>query len=249
MSDSRPSSHNCPRGIRRISRLFLVLLLPLLFISTAVRLEMSSPGLYERGFEKYEISASTRLDDAQLSEIAGQLIGYFNSTCDTPQMQVTTTDGTKFALFHDYELIHLSDVKALFTLNSTIQSILLLLIVVLLLATFSSCHTRWKRDIAKALQQGAVLTLIALVLVSILFAADFNWMFVGFHLVAFDNSFWLLDPHRDFLVILFPLGFWEDMFMLAGIMTAAFAATTFATTRIVNRLVHKHGSEPMAIDR
>jgi len=74
-------------------------------------------------------------------------------------------------------------------------------------------------------------------------------MFVGFHLVAFDNSFWLLDPLRDFLVILFPLGFWEDMFMLAGIMTAAFAATTFATTRIVNRLVHKHGSEPMAIDR
>ena len=230
-------------------QLFIVLLLPLLFISSAIRLEMNSLGLYERGFEKFEISTSSHLDNAQLSEIAQRLIGYFNSTYDSPQMLVTSEDRTEFALYHDYELVHLADVKTLFELNSTVQSILLLFIVVLVLAAFSGHNPGWKREITKSLKLGATLSLLSLLLASILFAADFSWMFVGFHLVAFNNSFWLLDPNRDYLVILFPLGFWEDMFLLAGILTAAFATATLAIPRILHHITHQDGSQSMAIER
>ena len=233
-----------PSGlVRRFSKPLLVCLLPLLFLSTAVRLEMNSPGLYEHGFKEYEISAATRLDEAQLTSIAHRLTGYFNSTHDSPQMEVTTNDGVSFPLFHDYELVHLTDVKRLFALNSCLQSLSLLFVFVLLSAAYASRCRTWRTDVLAGLRRGATATLLALLVAAILFAADFDWMFVGFHLVAFDNPFWLLDPYRDYLVMLFPLGFWQDTFMLAGIMTGLLGATTYAATLIWARVERRNDSE------
>ncbi len=222
----------------------LVCLVPLLFLSTAIRLEMNSPGLYERGFEEYEVSTTTRLDEAQLTSIAHRLTGYFNSTHDSPQMEVTTSDGASFLLFHDYELVHLSDVKRLFALNSCVQSLSLLIVLVLLSVAFASRCCSWRKKALVGLGRGATATLLALLAAAILFAADFNWMFVGFHLVAFDNPFWLLDPYTDYLVMLFPLGFWQDTFMLAGIVTGILSAATYATTRIWTRVERRNNSGP-----
>ncbi len=230
-----------PSGVvRRLSIPLLVCLIPILFLSTAIRLEMNSPGLYERGFEEYEVSTTTRLDEAQLTSIAHRLTGYFNSTHDSPQMEVTTSDGVSFLLFHDYELVHLTDVKRLFALNSCVQSLSLLIVLVLLSVAFASRCCDWRRDVLVGLRRGAVATLLALLVAAVLFAADFNWMFVGFHLVAFDNPFWLLDPYTDYLVMLFPLGFWQDTFMLAGIVTGVLSGTTYAATLIWARVERRN---------
>ena len=226
-----------PSGVaRRFSIPLLVCLVPILFLSTAIRLEMNSPGLYERGFEEYGVSATTGLDKAQLASIAQRLTGYFNSTHNSPQMEVTTSDGVSFPLFHDYELVHLTDVKRLFALNSCAQSLSLLFVFVLLSAAFASRCCNRRRDVLVGLRRGAAATLLALLVAAVLFAADFNWMFVGFHLVAFNNPFWLLDPYRDYLVMLFPLGFWQDTFMLAGIVTGVLSGTTYAATLIWARV-------------
>ncbi|MFW6102826.1 MAG: DUF1461 domain-containing protein, partial [Chloroflexota bacterium] len=110
----------------RICELLIIVLLPLVFLSTAIRIEMNSPNLYTRGFEMYGVSETTGLDDEQLDRIVAVLIHYFNSRIETPQMQVASSDGREFALYHDYELIHLADVKGLFHLNSLAQSFSLL---------------------------------------------------------------------------------------------------------------------------
>jgi integral membrane protein (TIGR01906 family) len=236
-----------PSGlVRHLSKPILVCLLPILFLSTAVRLEMNSPGLYEHGFEEYEISAATRLDEAQLTSIAHRLIGYFNSTHDSPQMEVTTNEGLSFPLFHDYELVHLTDVKRLFALNSCLQSLSLLFVFILLSAAFASRCCEWRKDVLVGLRRGAAVTLLSLLVAAVLFAADFNWMFVGFHLVAFDNPFWLLDPYRDYLVMLFPLGFWQDTFVLAGIVIGLLGGTTYAATLIWAHAERRNDSERLS---
>lgn len=222
----------------------LVCLVPILFLGTAIRLEMNSPGLYERGFEQYEVSTATRLDEAQLTSIAHRLTGYFNSTHNSPQMEVTTSDGESFPLFHDYELVHLTDVKHLFALNSCVQSLSMLFVFILLSAAFASRCCSRRRDALVGLRRGATVTLLALLAAAVLFSADFNWMFVGFHLVAFDNPFWLLDPYTDYLVMLFPLGFWQDTFMLAGIVTGILSITTYASTLIWARIERRNSSGP-----
>ena len=215
---------------RRITKPLIVAILPLLFLSTSVRLEMNSPGLYERGFDDYGISEATRIDATQLTATAKRLIGYFNSVYESPQMQLKTSDGSSLELFHDYELIHLGDVRRLFAFNSLLQALSLLAIVLLVLSAFTSDQPSRRRAALGGLQLGSALTLCLLALTGVAFMLDFSWMFVGFHLVAFDNPFWLLDPRTDYLVKLFPLGFWQDTFMLAGGITGLLALGTYGMT-------------------
>tara|TARA_B100000686_G_scaffold162100_1_gene169679 strand:- start:975 stop:1217 length:243 start_codon:yes stop_codon:yes gene_type:complete len=57
------------------------------------------------------------------------------------------------------------------------------------------------------------------VLVGILMVVGFQRIFILFHLVSFDNDLWILDPRRDFLIMMFPTGFFFDATMLIALMT------------------------------
>ena len=43
----------------------------------------------------------------------------------------------------------------------------------------------------------------------------FDRLFILFHEVSFSNEFWILDPTRDYLIMLFPGGFFYDATILA----------------------------------
>ena len=191
-----------------------ILSFPLLFVTTTVRGEVNCARLYEYGFTKYNVSQTTALNNTQLSAIAQRLIDFFNSRVETPQMNVTNVYGEEFALFHDYELVHLGDVKRLFRLNSLVQEAVLVYIAAYILLFFPGMKRRWQ-DLARGIMWGCVLTLAlvgGLGLASLFF---FEEMFVRFHLVVFHNLYWLLDPTIDYLIMLFPQGFpqgfWTDV--------------------------------------
>ena len=221
----------------------LLLILPILLLSTAVRVEMNSIGLYTRGFHVYEVSETTGISEGQLTQVAGRLIGYFNSITDTPQMTVTHSNGTRFDLYHDYELIHLADVKVLFFVNAVAQAVSLLLVVVFILAGLSLGR---RSAVLNGLRYGAILTLALLVASGLAFAVDFNRMFVVFHLVAFDNPFWQLNPFTDYLVMLFPLGFWQDMFIFAGAGTGLAAGIIYVAVTLSNLRSKRSGDASKA---
>jgi len=106
---------------KAVTRWLFILCFPLLLFTTAVHLGASSVQIYEYGFDKYHISRVTGIDETQLSEVAKRLVHYFNSEVDSPQMKVLNARGDEFDLFHDYELIHLEDVKGLFQLSHRIR--------------------------------------------------------------------------------------------------------------------------------
>jgi len=223
MSDSHHAS--IPQNV---GDWIIVALLPLVLLTTSIRLEMNSPALYTRGFETYDVASATGIDEEQLDAIVTLLIDYFNSRAASPQMQATTNDGASFPLYHDYEIIHLADVKGLFDINSVLQSAGLLILVCLV--SLALAHSR-RRAVLHGLQRGAILTLGGLVVAGVLFATSFGDMFVSFHLLLFDNPFWQLDPRTDYLVKLFPYHFWQDMFMLAGGITATFSLVVLGIAR------------------
>jgi len=205
---------------------------PVLLLTSAIRIEMNSLGLYLRGFRVYDVPEATGLDAAQLEQAARGLIRYFNSLAETPQMVVSKAAGAPFDLFHDYELIHLADVKVLFAANSVLQAVSLLLVVTLVLAGLSFGR---RGETLRGLRLGAVVTLVLLAATAFLFLTDFSRMFVLFHMVAFDNSFWLLDPLKDYLVMLFPFGFWQDMFLMAGASTGLSAVALYVLSGMPGR--------------
>jgi len=191
----------------------------LLLLTSTVRLGISSIHIYEYGFDKYGISEVTKIDRAQLSQAAQRLIDYFNSGADTPQIKVVNKYGEEFELFHDYELIHLQDVKRLFQLDYRIQVASLAYVVIYALLFLLWRKGRWQ-DLAKGITRGCALTLIIIAALGIASVFGFEQLFIRFHYLAFTNPYWMLDPSKDYLIMLFPEGFWQDVAFLGGVTIA-----------------------------
>jgi integral membrane protein (TIGR01906 family) len=47
----------------------------------------------------------------------------------------------------------------------------------------------------------------------------FDQLFLQFHLISFTNEFWQLDPSKDYLIMLFPQGFWYDATLFCTLAT------------------------------
>jgi integral membrane protein (TIGR01906 family) len=75
----------------------------------------------------------------------------------------------------------------------------------------------------KVLQAGAVVTIVLLGSVMLWALIDFNSIFYFFHILSFSNDLWLLDPATDYLIMMFPSGFFFDaaILIVATIIAAA----------------------------
>lgn len=201
----------------------LVIVIPLLITSTVIALAVNCQPLYEYGFNQYEVSSVTGLSSSELERIAGGLIDYFNS--DREFIDITTGQGAQaFELFNEREIIHLYDVKELIQLNYAVLagSIIYTALVYLL-----PRHRRSPRLTAPAVFWGGALTLAAVLGLAAAAAVDFNAFFTQFHIISFANDFWLLDPTTDYLIMLFPSGFWRDAALFTGIGIGITAAAVF----------------------
>ncbi|MBN2187139.1 MAG: DUF1461 domain-containing protein [Dehalococcoidia bacterium] len=211
----------------------------LLLLTSTIHLVVTSLHIYEYGFDKYHISQVTGIDETQLSEVARRLVDYFSSEVETPQMKVVNNNGDEFELFHDYELIHLQDVKGLFELDYQIQTASLAYVVIYALLpplalilrergrrriSFKTGFLLWGRgrwkDLAREIRQGCALTLILIAIAGIASLFGFERLFIRFHYLVFSNPYWMLDPSKDYLIMLFPGGFWQDIAFLGGIAIA-----------------------------
>jgi integral membrane protein (TIGR01906 family) len=195
----------------------------LLLLSAAIAIAINCPPLYSYGFEKYDVSQSTGLDSEQLEIAVEGLRQYFNS--DEEFISITVIkDGTSFTIFNEKEVIHLKDVKDLFHLDYQLLGISLL--YALGYASLSLLVCKERRQLAEATLWGAGLTLGLMLILGIGALFDFNDLFWQFHVISFSNDFWLLDPNTDYLVMLFPNGFWYDATIFITVLTATTAIIT-----------------------
>jgi len=200
------------------------LTLPGLLISATINLEFSSPLLYQNGFQKYNVSQTTGLTEAELEKAARGLISYFGSDEEFISLTVTK-DGQAFELFNEREIVHLKDVKALVELDRR-----LLIGTAVYIGIYAGMCLFWRRReywrrLARGTFIGSIITggvIIALGLGSLVM--DFDQIFLRFHYLAFTNDLWMLDPSRDYLIMLFPEGFWFDTAVLFGQIALGTAA-------------------------
>jgi len=197
------------------------LCLPLLLLAASVGWVANSFWFYKDGFEKYRISQTTGLSVQTLESIAVDLIDYFNS--DAEYASITAIkDGESFELFNQQEVAHLKDVKGLIWLDYRL--FLGALIYVLAYTGVSLFRWRDRRQLARGVAKGSIITLGILVVLGIMSTlVDFGTAFTRFHFLAFTNELWRLDPAKDYMIMLFPEGFWYDATLLCGGMMAGLA--------------------------
>ena len=199
-----------------------ILCLPLLLLMASIGVAVNSLWLYKYGFEKYNISQATGLAEAELEKAGKGLIGYFNS--DEEYISLTVVkDGQSFELFNQREIIHLKDVKGLIWLDYWVLLGTLIYILGYAGVSLFWRKRRYWRRLAWGVIGGGSVTLALMLALGLGTLLGFDRLFLQFHLISFTNPFWQLDPTRDYLIMLFPQGFWYDATLFCA-LAAVFGA-------------------------
>ncbi|MBA7656032.1 hypothetical protein ES703_63945 [subsurface metagenome] len=195
-----------------------MLCLPVLLLTASIGWAVNSLWLYQYGFEKYSVSQTTGLAEAELEKAARGLISYFNSDEEDISLAVVKDD-QPFELFNQREVLHLRDVKGLIWLDYWV--LLGTLLYALTYAGFSLFWRRkryWRR-LAWGVVGGGGATLAFMLALRLGTLLGFDQLFLQFHLISFTNPFWQLDPTKDYLIMLFPQGFWYDATLFCALAT------------------------------
>ena len=77
------------------------------------------------------------------------------------------------------------------------------------------------------------MTILSVLSLGFLSLTGFDKVFVTFHEISFSNDLWILDPRTDYLIMLFPFGFWFDTTIKIGIISIVISTiATVASTGV-----------------
>jgi len=210
------------KGLVIVAKWLFMLCLPILLLTASIGWEVNSHWLYKYGFEEYNVSQTTGLAQSELEKAATGLISYFNSGEEYISLTVMK-NGKPFELFNQREVIHLRDVKGLVRLDYY-----LLLGTLIYALAYAGVSLFWRRKrywrrLAWEVVGGGGITLALMLAMGLGALFNFDQLFWQFHLISFTNELWQLDPARDYLIMLFPQGFWYDATIFCALATTGLA--------------------------
>ena len=219
------------RALGIAAKWLFILCLPIVLLTASLGGVVNSLWLYKYGFSKYNVSQTTGLAEAELEKAGKGLISYFNSDEEYINLTVVKED-QPFGLFNQREIIHLKDVKGLIWLDYWV--LLGTLVYTLAYAGVSLFwrKTRYWRRLAWGMVGGSGMTLALMLALGLGTLLGFEQLFLQFHLISFTNPFWQLDPSKDYLIMLFPGGFWYDATLLCALATVAGALILSVVTGV-----------------
>ncbi len=196
---------------------------PLFLLAVSVSWAVNDGGLYDRGFDKYAISRHTGITDDDLSRVGADLRHYFNSAAE-PLAVSAPVFGVERELFNQREVAHMRDVKRLIRGSYGVAALTGAYMLAVILVEFAAArrsYAKFADTLARRLLCGGVLTLAIVAVVGLVALVGFDSLFLLFHRISFANDLWQLDPRTDYLLIMFPLGFWFDATLRVALFAVA----------------------------
>jgi integral membrane protein (TIGR01906 family) len=198
---------------QKLMTYLITILIPVFLLMTAIRLllfpvytilEYQRPGFPP---DTYGFTLQERLKWSQVS------LDYLTNGAGIDFLANQKLDENT-PLYNERELSHMLDVKNL------IQAMLIAwpLIGIAIMGTgVISMRGGWFVEFWLAVSKGgwAAVGLIAAILAAVL--VSFNALFTGFHRIFFSGDTWLF-LYSDSLIRLFPMPFWQDAFIVMGVL-------------------------------
>lgn len=216
--------------MRGLMRWLIILAVPIVLIVLAVRLltlpwfpawEYRRPGFPE---DTYGLQPSERL------ALARACIAFLNLPRDFMRLETLRLPNGDLA-FNERELQHMRDVKDVFD-GITLAGLLALV------AGISAGWVLQRRGATAAIwggvSNGALLTLVALVMLGVFMLLSWNTFFTGLHGVFFEDGSWRFQ-YSDTLIRLFPMRFWRD----AGLLVVGSVAVTAFLIALIGRIMQR----------
>lgn len=193
------------QAARGMLGILFVVAIPLVVVGTALRWVATDRAFMEDGFRANGVAATTRIDERELSRIAGVFAAYFQGAPGRLDVQAEI-GGQQRALLNEREILHMEDVQALVQRFLWLQVVGIVVVVVRLMFALAIERSGAAMGAQAMLGAGLMVGIVAVVL--LLAAIDFPGLWTRFHYLAFRNELWMLDPRRDYLIMLFPQPFW-----------------------------------------
>ena len=208
------------RRLRWTPAALFVIAVPVFLVTGSLTWAFNNIGLYEAGFEEYRIARVSGITPADLRQVALDLRAYFNSG-DEPLSVRTRVFGEERDLFNEKEVHHMRDVKRLLWWVYAAFAASTVCLLGLIVSGFARERFDFTVVVARRALWGGGLTIGLLILFALIATVGFDALFLLFHRVSFANDFWQLDPRTDYLVLLFPQGFWFDATMWVALRALA----------------------------
>jgi len=192
----------------------VIILVPLVLILTSVRLlltdqyvtiEYHLPGFPD---DQYGLTQEQRLEYAPLAMdylLNDEGISFLGDQ--------RFPDGTP--LYNERELSHMADVKAL---TQVILKVWLLATALLVAIAAAAWRFKWWDEFRVWLGRGGKVTVILILVLLVFIAVSFDALFVEFHHIFFQGDSWLF-LYTDTLIRLFPMRFWQDVFIALALFS------------------------------
>ena len=206
-----------------IVTVLFVAAVPVLLIVSSVAWAVNDLGLYTRGFDKYDIPSVTGIERDDLIQAGREIQGYFNSTREPLDVRARV-HGRERALFNYREVAHMADVKDLIWVVYGAGALAFLFMAGVGAAGFVRRGRAFTETLCRRILWGSEATVVLVAVVGLISLVAFDQLFLLFHKVSFANDFWQLDPRRDYLVMMFPEGFWLDATFFVAYLTLGGAA-------------------------
>lgn len=201
----------------KILAALFALALPILLIAGSVRVITTTPALYDYGWWRYDTEGRTGLPGAQLDSVSLQFRDYFTNEAELLDLNVVVGGRTE-RLLTEREVIHMRDVKALVKGVFTAEWLAGIVVVASVVAGFARYRGGFWPALNRGVRYSVLGTLAAVAIVAVAAVVDFDGAFTLFHEISFRNDLWQLNPYEDYLLLLFPEGFFFDATMAIAIM-------------------------------
>ena len=210
--------------------------LPIFLIAVSARWVINAPILYSVGFDRHHVSAYTGIERAELLSAGRQIRDYFNGNDEFLDVRIEM-DGVRRSIYNEREIHHMKDVRGLVRGVYRISEAAGVFLLAYILARLAITGRHGLPRVLKLVRYGGILTLAIVGGLGLGSLVGFDRLFLAFHLVSFANDLWQLDPRTDYLVAMFPQGFFLDATLwIAGsaiVGAVAFiAGPTFALAQL-----------------
>lgn len=206
--------------MKKILGYIVILLVPLVLLLSATRflltpvfvnLEYHTPGFPE---DSYGMTMEQRLHYAPLA------LDYLLNDEGVEYLgDQTFEDGTP--LYNERELSHMEDVKEL---TQVVLRVWMLAVAALVAIAAASWRFGSWPDFLDWLSRGGQAAVLIVLVLLVFIAVSFDKLFTEFHHMFFEGDSWLF-LFSDTLIRLFPMRFWQDVFItLAGLTLLGGAA-------------------------
>ena len=163
-------------------------------------------------FNKFDVykNLTISLDLNDINTIQNELMAYLQGKKEVLDTKVHI-DGVLTDFYSLKSKIHMQDVRNLFLLDIYI-SYIVIIFTILLYNIMGRNFDDFKLKIRKSYFIILPIFLILFIIIIVLANTNFDSFFTNFHLLFFDNDYWIFDPNEDYIISLLP----EELFFAIG---------------------------------